>query len=504
MKNHTLVFVLALVLAAFAPAALGAQNAADFAQATQAVARALHTRPHHRRLLGTSQLVVRGAGHIGAKNVHLAMFDLAGEPTRSERARVDAALRASLPPPWQLVSHRTARYGERETWIFARPRGTRVTTVVCLLERGQATLVMANADPDAVLDSLQGRGIILWSHRAVVRGLWGGLGDGSGFGPGLAFATPAGTVNLVQVHGSAQVTTRAYFRSTLGFRFDPTGGNMQTFSLDVTGRYQASPDEDFFGIGPNSPAQRTMYDRQERGLRVTFGVRPANAWSLGAGEDYSGNRVFGGRDDEHANAQAVFSPAAVPGLARGANLLSSFAYLQYDTRDFPLSPHRGVYVRLSTSDTNGTGNSDFGYWNYQADARGYLPLTPNSDVLAGRVLSIWNVAKAGEQVPFFELARLGDSNILRGYRPYRFQGLNAVASSLEYRHYFSDDFGAFLFGDLGQVYDIRSQLTRNNMRTTWGAGLLFNDNRRKTFFKLYFGITPEEGHRWFLTLGPTF
>ncbi|MGH9487498.1 MAG: BamA/TamA family outer membrane protein [Terriglobales bacterium] len=507
MKIQTPTLALVLVLTACAPALQAqktAMSAAAFARLSRRVSLALHARPHHHRLLGASQLVIRGAGHIGSKGTHVALFDLPGAPTRSERARLNAALVAALTPPWQLLRHHTARYGETETWIFAHPQGTRVTTVVCLLERGQATLVMANAAPEAVLDSLQGEGIVLWSRKSVVRGLWGGLGDGSGFGPGIAFATPAGSINLVQVHGSAQVTTRSYLKTTLGFRVDPTGGDLQTFSLDITGRYQVSPDVDFFGLGPNSPAQRAMYDLQERGLRLTLGVRPARALRFGAGEDYSGNRVFGGGEGGYADAQTAFSPSVVPGLARGANLLSTFGFLQYDTRDFPLSPHRGVYLRLSAADNGGTDHSGFGFWHYQADARGYLPLTPFSDVLAWRGLSTWNIAKAGEQVPFFEMAQLGDSATLRGYRPYRFYGLNAITSSLEYRHYFSDSFGAFLFGDIGQVYDVRSQLTRSNMRTTWGAGLLFNDSRRKTFFKIYFGITSGEGHRWFLTQGPTF
>ncbi|HVA62606.1 MAG TPA: BamA/TamA family outer membrane protein, partial [Terriglobales bacterium] len=475
----------------------------QFERLARQVGQALHSPPRHRRLLGASELMVRGGGRIGARDTHLALYDLKGEASRAARDRLDGALRAALSAPWQLVAHRRSKYGDKESWVYARPEGTRMLTVACLLERGQASLVMAEADPQAVLDSLQDRGIILWSHKSLVRGLWGGLGDGSGFGPGIAFRTPSGPINLVQLHGSAQATSEGYFKSTLGFRFDPTGGDMQTFSLDLTGRYQASPDEDFFGIGPNSPAQRTMYDLQERGLGLTFGVRPARALRLGMGEDYSGARVFGGEDGGYANAQAVFAAPAVPGLARGANLLSTFAFAELDTRDYALSPHSGAYLRLSASDNNGTGHSTFGFWHYGADARAYLPLTANRDVLAWRGLGIWNQAKPGEQVPFFRYARLGDSSILRGYRPYRFYGLNAVASSLEYRHFFDTTFGAFLFGDVGQVYDQRAQLTRSNMRTAWGAGLLFNDNRRKTNLKLYFGITPG-GHRWFLTLGPTF
>ena len=509
-KVRAVALLLGLALAASAPpawAAAGpdaAHHGAAFAQVVHHLSLALRRPPRHRRLLGASQVFLRGADLSGPRRIHLALFDLKGEPSPAARARVNAALQAALPPPWQFVAHRTSRYGNRESWVYARPHGRRMTTLVCLLQRGQATLVMANANPQTILDSLQDRGIVLWSRKSLVRGLWGGLGDGSGFGPGLAFVTPSGPVNLLQLHGSLQVTTEAYFLSTLGFRFDPTGGDMRTFSLDLTGRYRVSPNEDFFGLGPLSPAQRTMYDLQERALALTFGIRPARALRAGVGEDYSGNRVFGGQESGYANAQTTFSPAQVPGLARGANLFSTFAFLQFDTRDYPRNPHRGVFLRLSASDNDGAGHSHFGYWHYQGEARAYLPLTPYGNVLAGRVLSIWNIAKPGEQVPFFRLARLGDSSILRGYRPYRFYGLNAVAGSLEYRHYFDTGFGAFLFGDLGQVYDVRSELTRSNLRTTWGAGLLFNDGRRKTLFKLFFALTPHEGHRWFLTLGPTF
>ena len=495
--------VLALALATLAPAAFAARNV-EFESVVQHVSAALRSRPRHRRLLGASLLLVRGVDPVGSKGMHLALFDIDGEPSAADRERVGAALQAALGAPWQMIAHSTSKYGEKESWVYARPDGPRMTTVVCLLERGQATLVMAQADPQGILNSLQERGIVIWSNKTVVRGLWSGLGDGSGFGPGIAFETPTGQVNMLQLHGSAQVTYESYFESTLGFRFDPTGGDMQTFSLDLTGRYRVHPEEDFFGQGPLSPAQRTMYDLQERGLALTFGVRPARAWNFGIGEDYSGNRVFGGRDSRYANAQAVFSPLLVPGLARGANLLGTFAFAEYDSRDFPRSPHRGAYLRLSASDNDGTGRSDYGFWDYQADARAYLPLTHSSDVLAWRFLGLWNRPKAGATVPFFRLARLGDSSTLRGYRPYRFYGLNAVTSSLEYRHYFDDDFGAFIFGDAGQVYDRRSELTRSNMRATWGMGLLFNDGRKKTSFKLFFGSTSDEGHRWFLTLGPTF
>jgi outer membrane protein assembly factor BamA len=403
-----------------------------------------------------------------------------------------------------MVAHTTSKYGDEESWIYARPDGSRMKTIVCLLENGQATLVTSHANPQTMLNSLDERGITIWTNEGEVRGLWGGLGDGSGFGPGIAFETPNGPINVLELHGSTQVTYRRYLESTLGFRIDPTGGNMQTFTLDLTGRYRVHPDEDFFGLGPSSPAQRAMYDLQERGLALTFGIRPRRRLNFGIGEDYSGNRVFGGQDHREANAQTVFSPQLVPGLARGANLLSSFAFAEYDGRDYPDSAHRGIYVRLFGSDNDSTGNSNYDFWNYEADVRGYLPLTHYNDVLAWRGLSIWNITKGGAEVPFFRLARLGDSSTLRGYRPYRFYGLNAVTSSLEYRHYFDTDFGVFLYGDVGQVYDHRSELTRSNMRATWGAGVLCNDGRKHTEFKLFFGETSDEGHRWFLTLGPTF
>ncbi|HXR98281.1 MAG TPA: BamA/TamA family outer membrane protein [Terriglobales bacterium] len=502
MKSSIL-FALALSCAMLARPAQGQSNAAAFDTVVNRVGVALHARPRRRSLLGTSLLFVHDAGPIGPKHMQVALFDLDGEPTPAQRADVGAALQAVLAAPWQLVAHQTSRYGDDESWVYARPEGVHSDTVVCRLQRGQTTVVIAEEDPLALLNGIDQQGVVIWSHQSVVRGLWGGLGDGSGFGPGLAFETAAGLPNLAQLHGSAKVTYEGYLGTSLGIRIDPTGGDMHTFSLDLTGRYNVSPSVDFFGQGPSSPAQRAVFNLQERGAALTFGVRPSRTLKFGIGADYSGNRVFGGNEDGYANAQSVFAAQALPGMARGANLISGFAFAQYDGRDFPEAAHSGTYLRLSAADNEGTGHSNFHFWNYRADGRAYLPLKHFSDVLAGRVLAIWNRPEGGGEVPFFRLAELGDSDTLRGYRPYRFHGLNAATASLEYRHYFDDDWGAFLFGDVGQVYDFRAELTRRNMRATWGGGLLFNDGR-KTSFKIFFGTTSDEGHRWFLTLGPTF
>jgi hypothetical protein len=476
----------------------------EFDLVVERVSAALHKRPQYRRLLGATALVVRGADPTPAAGLHLAMFDTRHEATGDERQRVADALSQTLLPPWQLVVHKTARHGDQETWVYARQDGTRIKMLVSALENGQATLVTVRVKPDAVVSGLDHEQVTtIWSNQSDVKCLWSGVGDGSGFGPGIAFQTADGPVNLLQLHGSGQVTYRHYLDTTLGARLDPTGHDMRIFSLDLTGRYRVRPEEDFFGIGPTSPAERTMYDLQERGLRLTLGAQAEKWLKFGIGEDYSGNRVFGGRAEGYANAQQTFASALVPGLARGANLFSSFTFAELDKRDYPDNAHKGAFLRLSAADYDGTGHSNWGFWNYTADARAYVPLTRYNDVLAWRGLGMWNAAKGGAEIPFFMLARLGDSSTLRGYRPYRFYGRNALTSSLEYRHFFDCDWGVFGFTDVGQVFDLPAQLTRRNMRLTWGGGLLFGSGRRHIENKLFFGKT-DEGHRWFLTWGPTF
>jgi hypothetical protein len=72
--------------------------------------------------------------------------------------------------------------------------------------------------------------------------------------------------------------------------------------------------------------------------------------------------------------------------------------------------------------------------------------------------------------------------MLRGFKSLRFYGLGSIAGSVEYRWpvWVSHDRGgqgldAYLFSDIGQVFDHSNEISFNNTQITGGAGLRLID-----------------------------
>lgn len=332
------------------------------------------------------------------------------------------------------------------------------------------------------------------------RPLFGGLGDGSGFGGGVELATDRSDANF-RLLTSLHVTLHKYLITTFGFTADPTGSKRERYQVDVIGRYQVRPQEDFYGIGPDSfLSNRTTYNLQERGATATASLRPVKPLRVGFGVDFSSNRVFGGTDDRFRETQQVFPD--LPGFSRGAEMIGPLAFVELDTRDQPNRPRKGTFTSLTATSYDALGGGDFGFLNYRLDARGYVPLGTARRVLALRLLGLFNDPKGGSEIPFFRLARIGDARTLRGYDSFRFYGRNALAANVEYRFDLIPGIGALLFTDFGQVFNRRSELNSANLHATYGGGVEFS-SKRSTVFRVLVAKSPE-GMRLMLGFGPTF
>jgi outer membrane protein assembly factor BamA len=335
-----------------------------------------------------------------------------------------------------------------------------------------------------------------------LRPLFGGLGDGSGFGGGVYVSTANSLSEHAGLFFSSHFTSRRYLESTAGFSTDPTGGARRVFSLDLATRYRRRPEEGFFGIGTQSQrGQRTSYNLQERGIGLTASVQLPRRFRLGVGVDYSSNRVFDGDDDRFATIGEIFNKRSIPGID-GAALLGTSAFAEFDGRDEVGNPRAGAYIRFAATSNDSVGRGDFGFVNYLLDARGYIPLGTKRRVLALRLLGDFNDRKGGSEIPFFRLARLGTSQTLRGYDTYRFHGRNALSSNIEYRYQLVQGIEAVVFTDIGQVYGPRSEFNTNNIHATFGGGFQFN-SKKSVFLRILAGKSGE-GTRLFFSFGPTF
>ncbi len=333
--------------------------------------------------------------------------------------------------------------------------------------------------------------------------LFGTLGDGSGFGGGVAFSTADSLTRNYQAFGNFHGTFKQYLEISGGLRADPTDGHYENFSLELTARYRRRPEEDFWGLGPNSlHSRRSSYNLEEPGVSATANFHLSKRARAGAVLDFSSARIRPGNDTDFPITQDLFAGTGLPGLFTGADLLGYGVFAELDLRDVVGNPRSGFYAFAGATSYDSVGDEDFGFWNYRFDARGYLPLGNKRRVLALRMLGEFNDAKGGSEIPFFRLARLGDTQTLRGYDTYRFHGRHALMGTAEYRYALSGGVEAFAFTDVGQVFDRGSEFNTDNLRVTYGGGLRFA-TARSLFLRLY-AARGGERLRLFFSFGPSF
>jgi hypothetical protein len=344
--------------------------------------------------------------------------------------------------------------------------------------------------------------LVLILANPHARPLFGNLGDGSGLGGGVYLSTAQAISPKFEIFGLGHVTTKRYLQGQAGIRLKPWDSLREKLTFSLMSELRLLPQEDFWGAGATPGSTRTNYDLQNRVVSADLTFRPTRSWRFGAALVYESASVFAGDDDRYPTTQSVFPAVSTPGLLEGAALLAPTLFVEYDRRRGRNAPIGGFYSYAAVASNDSVGRGDFGFWSYLVDTRFYVPLLSDARVLAARTLLRFNEAKGGSQIPFFRLARLGDSHTLRGYDSQRFHANNAAAWNVEYRNDLTGGIGAFAFTDFGQVFNSRSEFNTSNFRVTYGGGLQFK-TRESIVLRTYLAKS-EEGNRFFFSFGPTF
>lgn len=106
--------------------------------------------------------------------------------------------------------------------------------------------------------------------------------------------------------------------------------------------------------------------------------------------------------------------------------------LNYDSRDFPPNPTKGLLVKLEGLNYNEIFGSDNNYNIIEFDYRQYLQVVRNGSILA------WQIkARIGfEQVPWTDMSTIGSLYDLRGYYQGQYRDRSMSYILIEYRHKF--------------------------------------------------------------------
>lgn len=274
----------------------------------------------------------------------------------------------------------------------------------------------------------------------------GGVGEGAGFGAGPGYRYTTGTFAF---SASAAGTIKRYgiAEASLLFPGDDRDGPF----AGVHVRRRDFPQQDFFGLGPDSLEE----DRSNYALRDTLvsgagGVR-LDDFTAGARVSYLDVAIGRGTDTRMPSTDDLFSPSDIPGLlTRPAfTVIEPFAELNY--ADPPLNPTTGGRYRVSWSRYSDRELDQFSFDRWDVDLRQYVPLLHRTRTLALRAWLASASPDAGDEVPFFLQPTLGGGYAMRGFRTFRFTDRSAAVLQAEYRWRINEFVTGALFYETGAV-----------------------------------------------------
>lgn len=333
----------------------------------------------------------------------------------------------------------------------------------------------------------------------------GANGEGSGLaaGPGYRFIGDS-----FEVRASAAASLKKYFLAEGAVRFPGTRQD-SLFSVrdgafvEVYARRKDFPQEDFFGLGPDSSKDdRSDYALRDTYARVTPGYRIGRKIGMGVNVGYLDPSTGPGTDPLFPDSTDVFAAGTVPGLNEP---LPSFAvfepYIEITTIDRQYNEMSGGKYRFSFSRYNDRDLDQFSFGRWDVDLRQYIAFFEGSRTIALRAYASSAEADDGNQVPFFLQPTLGGAQTLRGFRTFRFRDESALLLQAEYRWRINELIAGALFYDTGAVAHRLGDLGK--LERDYGIGMRVG-GRNGVSFRADLAFGGSDGTRFLLRFDDVF
>ncbi|MGL6261245.1 BamA/TamA family outer membrane protein [Vibrio sp. WXL210] len=139
----------------------------------------------------------------------------------------------------------------------------------------------------------------------------------------------------------------------------------------------------------------------------------------------------------------------------------------YDSRDYRLNPSQGWLFQLDAGLYQNFDSSK-SYTRYDLELANYINLNPAPGVLAWQVRGQFTDG----DVPWYALADIGGSSVMRGYIKGRYRDNHMLMSQAEYRLPVVQRYGMVFWGAAGTLAPEVNELA-DEMLTSYGTGLRF-------------------------------
>jgi hypothetical protein len=323
-------------------------------------------------------------------------------------------------------------------------------------------------------------------------------GSGISFGPG--YRRPGLFGGHVDASAFAAASFKQYWMLEGRMQLPRLAGERVMLDLHVQ-RYEF-PEQDFFGLGPQSLRQNdVVYGLRNTVLGVSTGYTPVRWLSLTGTVDRLVPRISAplvtGSIRQH------FSDAEAPGLDVQPAFIRYGAAIEANHREPRGNPRRGGRYTVRYQSYDDLDLNQFSFDRVDVDLQHYVPFLNERRVFAFRAMASASGARDEGRVPFYFQQTLGGPDDLRGFRRFRFRDENMILLQAEYRWEIFTAVDGALFYDAGKVASRVDDLDFRNLESDYGIGFRFG-TRNGVFLRVEGAFGSSGGKQFVMRFGHVF
>ena len=248
------------------------------------------------------------------------------------------------------------------------------------------------------------------------------------------------------------------------------GGRPLPGKLKFVFQFRRSPHQSFYGLGHQTgKADRTSFFQEDLYVQLLYQDRLNSTLSVDGELNFHTIDIREWLSATTPTTQSRYTPDQLPGLDQRVHYAQATATLRASFVDVPGSPTRGhrTVVRF---DYNQALDSDFSHLRLLALGEQFFELFYRRAIVL-RLGTEWCFAPGNDRTPFYDLASLGGTESLRGYRLGRFRDRGTGFATATYKFPIWRLLEGALFYDTGRTFHDLSDLGFGEWKSTWGGSV---------------------------------
>jgi len=237
--------------------------------------------------------------------------------------------------------------------------------------------------------------------------------------------------------------------------------SQELFSVEGFFKITKYPDF-FFGVGNDTKADdEDLYTMRSRDFGLNFKISPLSApkhqFGIGFHQEIT--------EFDEFNPDGILETRNYDGKYGGLSREITSSW-QYQDNDEDFDPHRGIRIAWDLYKSSKQLGGNFESIRFWSNNDYFVPLTDKSTL----AMQVYGQFSDGN-VPWYQLAQSGGTNLLRGYFMGRFRDKQMLLSQAEWRRHLFRRWGVVAFAGIGQVASDVPKLFESKPLAAWGAGI---------------------------------